>query len=466
MSGEPSGLRARARRLLETGLARYALAAAAFAGVALAAQYPASRLHAGSRLESSLFRSETAAKRIFLERQTAAMYLPQKGSLHYFWLGNDGLAASSVWIKSATYVSREFNYRYSGRKFAWLKKLYGTVVDLDPHWQGACKLGAMLLSAVGEDPGGALEILDKGIAANPDSWRLCYEAGLVCLLAPGRSGDAARYFRMAALRPGCPDVVRQVIPRVVAEAGRVDLAIHHARDLADRFRDEAMGESMVRVLKELVSRQEERLLGRAGARFRERRGSPPRELSDVRRAFMMKEFDMAWAEATNVFADEHERLLALYRERNPDAAGDAGLESVVALGFLNRAVVDGSFPAPESADALGRPFRYHPPTGTVRSEGLAAVDVRRTLGILNAASVKFRSVEGRFASSLDEIARFFVEWIRAGRSLQQGWTEAFKDGRAPVHPLAPWGERYIHDPATGRVHASWPEEAQPRIGTE
>jgi hypothetical protein len=432
--------------------------------VALTAQFPASRLHGKSRLGSSLFRGETDAKRILLERQTTSMYLPHGRSLHYFWLGNDGLAANSVWIRSATYVSREFSYRYSGRKFAWLKKLYGTVVDLDPHWQGACKLGAMLLSAVGEDPGGALELLDKGISANPDSWRLCYEAGLVCLLAPGRSGDAARYFRMAALRPGCPDVVRQVIPRVVAEAGQVDLAIHHARDLADRFRDEAMGESMVRVLKELVSRQQERLLGRAVARFRERKGTPPRALSEVRRAFMMKKFDMAWAEATRVFADEHERLLALYRERNPDAPADTGLERVVASGFLNEAVIDGSFPAPESTDALGRPFRYHAPTGTVRSEGLAAVDVRRTLAVLRAGSVKFRSAEGRFASSLDDIARFFAEWIRAGRSLQQGWTEVFKDGRAPVHPLAPWGERYIYDPATGGVRASWPEEARTKQG--
>ena len=220
------------------------------------------------------------------------MYLPQGRSLHYFWLGNDGLAASFIWLKSVTYVSREFSYRYRGRKFEWLKKLYGTVVDLDPHWQGACKLGALLLSVVGENPDGALGLLDKGIAANPDSWRLCYEAGLACLFAPGRSKRAARYFRMATLKPGCPDYVRQIIPRIVAETGRIDLAIYHARSLANRFRGEALGESMARVLGELVSRQEERLLERAISRFREQKGSPPEELIDLRRALMMKEFDV------------------------------------------------------------------------------------------------------------------------------------------------------------------------------
>jgi hypothetical protein len=102
----------------------------------------------------------------------------------------------------------------------------------------------------------------------------------------------------------------------------------------------------------------------------------------------------------------------------------------------------------------------------VRSEGLAALDAKRTLGILRAGSAKFRAVETRFASSLKDISRFFKEWIEAGKSLQQTWTEIFKDGRAPAHPLEAWGESYIYAPATGAVHASWPEEAKPQIGEE
>jgi len=458
--------RAGAARTFRSGRARCALVAAALAGLALAAQFPASRLHADSRLDSSLFRAETDEKKIFLERQTTSMYLPRSRSLHYFWLGNDDVAASTIWMKSATYMSREFSYRYAGRKFEWLKKLYGIVADLAPRWQGACRLGGLLLSAVGGDPGGALELLDGGIAANPDSWRLCYEAGLVCLLAPGRSGDAARYFRMATLRPGCPDVVRQIIPRVMAEAGRSDLAIHHARGLAERFRDnKAMRESMVRVLRELVARHEERLLTRAVEVFRLRKRALPGALDDLRRAGLLREFDLAWAEATKAHADEHERLLALYRERNPGPAAEVGIADVVASGFLNTAVTAGSFPAPESTDAMGKPFRYHGSTGTVRSEGVAAIGVGRMLPILRGATAIHRRTEGRFASSLDELARFYAEWIRAGKSLQQGWTEAFKDGRAPMHPLSAWGERYTYDPPTGAIYATWPEEARQRATT-
>lgn len=111
---------------------------------------------------------------------------------------------------------------------------------------------------------------------------------------------------------------------------------------------------------------------------------------------------------------------------------------------------------------MGRPFRYHAPTGALRSEGVARIDALRTLAVLRAASGKFRSVRSRFASSLDETAEFFGEWIREGRPLEQSWHVVFKDGRAPVHPLAPWGERYVYDPGTGRVDASWPDVAPAR----
>jgi hypothetical protein len=152
--------------------------------------------------------------------------------------------------------------------------------------------------------------------------------------------------------------------------------------------------------------------------------------------------------------------------RNPDAPAETPLAEAVGKGTLNAAVLDGAFPEPESTDALGKSFRFHAPSGTVRSEGLAALDARRTLGILRAGSAKFRSDRSRFASSLDEMAAFFVEWMSQGKSLQQTWTEVFKDGRSPAHPLAAWGESYIYDPKTGSVHTTWPEKAKPQIGTE
>jgi hypothetical protein len=173
-------------------------------------------------------------------------------------------------------------------------------------------------------------------------------------------------------------------------------------------------------------------------------------------------FDRFWAEEHVLYKAEHERLVELARARASDLPGAAlsalqagNVESLVASGFLNDAVLRGAFPAPERADPLGKRWLHHAPTGIVRSEGHAEIEVPRVLAILQTASNLFKRREGKLAASLDEIARYIGEWTRAGKQLDQEVTELLKSGTAPDHPLAAWGERYLYDPATGSVDATW-----------
>ena len=488
--GAASTITARARRLLHRVDVRFAIAAVAVLAAAVLFQLPASSLHARSRLRSAGFgrpsprlrsASVAAAKEggdgrdegegaqgggnqpdwsdIDLMRQTFAMYLPRTRSLHYFWLGNDGLAAAYTWIRAPGYVSRE--WKQKDRKFEWLRKLYGTTVELDPRWEGACVVGARVLAAVGRDPSGSLDLLAKGMVENPDSWRLPYEAGQVCLLSPGRARDAARYFRMADLRPGRPDFIRRIIARLYEEAGQLDLAIRYARDLAAKHEGRPLGEAAKEVLKELAARACERLLNAAVEGFSARHGRPPSSVADLRRAGSMAAFDRFWAEEHVLYKAEHEQLVISAQTGASDPSRATDVKSLVASGFLNAAVLRGTFPAPERADPLGKRWLISAPTGTVRSEGHAEITVPRVCAVLQTASNLFKRREGRLAASLDEIARYFGEWTRAGRQLDQQVTELLKSGTAPGHPLAAWGERYLYDPATGKVDATWSSFTKP-----
>ena len=95
-----------AKKLLGRVEVRFAIAGIALLAAAVLFQLPASSLHARSRLASAGFGggpdegegAQGEGKQpdwsdIDLMRQTFAMYLPRSRSLHYFWLGNDGLAA-------------------------------------------------------------------------------------------------------------------------------------------------------------------------------------------------------------------------------------------------------------------------------------------------------------------------------------------------------------------------------------
>jgi hypothetical protein len=444
------------------------LLAASCAGLlagAVLSQRSAARLHADSRLKASPFEWSGEAEKSLLQRRRFAMYLPERRSLHFASLGNDSLAADAVWIKTAGYVTREYADREGrsapGRKFEWLSKLYGTVQELDPLWENGCRVGAMILAAVGGEPSGSVELLERGMRERPDSWRLPFEAGVTCLLWPGHAEDAARYFKMASLRPGCPELVRQIIPKLAAEAGRLEQAIRLARERAVAFgAGHYMGEAARAQLREFVSRLLERELAGAVRRFREATGRSPDGLSELRRMGELVSFDYHFAGARVVFEEKLKELVRLFRSLHPEKAPEGGFDELARegftrvladSGFLHAMVVMEKYPAPEREDAYGRPFLYHAPTGTVRSEGLAEVVAKRTRDALQGASNLFRRRTGRRARSLEELAGYFAERIRRGLPMPQDWTLTFEGGRPPEHPLAAWGDRYVYDPETGEV---------------
>lgn len=449
---------------------RFGIAAAALLALAVPFQFPATRLHAASRLESSPFKWTSDLDRQVLEKKAYFLYLPKENSLRFFSLGNDALAASYVWIKAAGYVTREFGTRTGAaatereaasdreasaeRKFEWLSKLYDTVLDLDPHWVGACRVGAMILAAVGRDPSGAIDLLERGMGANPDSWILPYEAGVTMLMWPGHEEEAARYFKMAAQRPMDPErkeTIRHIIPRLVAEAGRLEEAIRLARKRAFDFEGQAIGEASKGRLREFVSRQLELDLEEAVAEFREREGRFPADVAEIRRAGLLAKFDFHFTEAIFVFPDRLDALRGLFRRMYPQAPTLKDLTALARSGFLHKMVVAGLFEPPEWRDTYGKPFLYHAPSGTLRSEGLAEVDATGTARILNSAAVAFRMRMGRRPKSLQELTEHFWRRITRGGQLRSEWGPVFENGRPPDHPLAAWGWAYEYDAATGRI---------------
>lgn len=446
---------------------RFALAAGVALVVAVFLQLPAARLHAESRLMSSPFKWATDAEKRKDEKQSYLLYLPKENSLRFFSLGNDALAAEYVWIKAAGYVTREWSTPDGGKegdreagaqeKFEWLSKLHNTVQDLDPHWVGACRLGAMVLAAVGKDPGGAIGLLERGMSANPDSWLLAYEAGVTNLMWPGHEKEAVRYFKAAArlcTDPERREGIRLVIPRLVAETGRIDAAIGYARERAVLFKGEAMGEAAKRQLVEFVARQMELDLREAVTKFRELNGRFPADLAEIRRAGFLEKFDFHFAQAAVVFEDRLKGLLRLFRAMNPGAPPLEGLADYTPLmrsGFLGRMIHEGRFDPPEWRDTYGRPFLYHAPTGTLRSEGYAEVRARWTVAVLGAAAKIYRRRNGRLPASLQELCAYFGQRVAEGRQLDQSWAEIFKTGRPPEHPLSAWGWEYVYDTETGRV---------------
>jgi tetratricopeptide (TPR) repeat protein len=100
-------------------------------------------------------------------------------------LGFNGLVSAWYWMRTLQYVGRKV-MGFSGKlqmddlrplDLRILGPLLNNTTTLDPQFMAAYEYGAMVLSAVDDDE--AIKLLQKGIAANPSSWKLYQYLGYI-----------------------------------------------------------------------------------------------------------------------------------------------------------------------------------------------------------------------------------------------------------------------------------------------
>src|SRR5262249_11094272 len=96
-------------------------------------------------------------------------------------LGYNGLMACIYWTRAVQYFgNRHYDY---ARSYNELAPLLEITTNLDPHLIPAYQFGASFLAP--RPPGGAgqpvkaIQLMEFGIANNPDDWHLYYDLGFV-----------------------------------------------------------------------------------------------------------------------------------------------------------------------------------------------------------------------------------------------------------------------------------------------
>ncbi|MBI2423402.1 MAG: hypothetical protein HYV27_11285 [Candidatus Hydrogenedentes bacterium] len=150
------------------------------------------------------------------------MYLPNQKLLKHFTAGLDTIVADLLWLQCIQYIG----YQIQGdRSFKWLQAMIETVVDLDPCFVDAYRYGGMFLAALKADDDAGLQLLHRGIVANPKVWVLPYEASLIYLLNRGTEPNskirAAHYVTMSAATGTGPEFVTKLAETL---HGQYDLA--------------------------------------------------------------------------------------------------------------------------------------------------------------------------------------------------------------------------------------------------
>jgi tetratricopeptide (TPR) repeat protein len=196
-------------------------------------------------------------------------------------LAFNGVAADWYWLKSLQYVGRKvINYEdthagqfdlsgLSSLDLRLLPSLLRMATTLDPQFLEPYYYGALILPDLNRDE--AIALLNQGIAANPDKWRLYQHLGYVYW----QSGDhqkASEVYAAGANIPGAPPWMMAMSARMKAEGGAGQEAREMYMHLSEASDDPNVKEMVQKQLMRLDSVEERDKIRRILADYKVRAG--------------------------------------------------------------------------------------------------------------------------------------------------------------------------------------------------
>ena len=205
--------------------------------------------------------------------------LPTKEMVELLSLDHRGAAAdylfTQVSIHSGSLMWKPLDIKFDSR---WAYGMMDLVTDLDPGYREAYLMSGMGLIHNFSDANLALPILEKGMAANPDSWELPYWYGYDQYFYLDDSATASKYFMMAARKPGAPKTNWGLLVNVSRESGYYENAYWAMQVMYESAKSEKVKTIYA---KKLVQLQNVLLIQKAADAYAREKGIFPANLGEI-----------------------------------------------------------------------------------------------------------------------------------------------------------------------------------------
>jgi len=220
---------------------------------------------------------------------TTPLYVSSGKLLRDLSLGYEGLLADIYWTRAVQYYGRE---RLSGHpRFDLLGPLLRITTTLDPHLIIAYRFGAVFLAE--KPPGGAgqpaeaLQLLRRGIVANPQYWRLWQDLGFIYYWDLHDYRAAARVFRAGSERPGAEIWMKTLAAAVAAKGGDLRTSQVLWAQIYRATEDETVRKSALAHLEALKAAQDLEELDRVLVFYEKQAGHRAGSLKDLVRSGLL-----------------------------------------------------------------------------------------------------------------------------------------------------------------------------------
>lgn len=202
-------------------------------------------------------------------------------------LGFNALVADWYWMRSLQYVGRKIEAHegaiqiddLSALNLKILAPLLDNATTLDPQFLAAYQYGAIVLPAV--DVEAAVKLINKGIAANPQAWRLHSYLGYI-YWQQNRFSEASAAYAAGARIEGAPAWLAAMSAQMATKGGSRDTARAIYQNMYQQADDEQTKQLALSRLLQLQSLDEmDALRDSVLAAHRTRTGSCPRAWREV-----------------------------------------------------------------------------------------------------------------------------------------------------------------------------------------
>lgn len=204
--------------------------------------------------------------------------LPRGEVLRPALLGFHHLGADLLWLR----IVQVFGERVvTDRDYEWLYHALDVVTTLDPQYAYVYDAGGTILAEFANRVDLSNQLLEKGMQANPASWRLPFVLGFNHFFHLQNYLKAGEYMGMAAKIPGRPYYVDTLAARLFVEGGSPTMALQYLEAMLQQTGDPQLKEIYTNKYREVLVARDLRILDAAVVQYRKAHGQPVRGLSDL-----------------------------------------------------------------------------------------------------------------------------------------------------------------------------------------
>lgn len=204
-------------------------------------------------------------------------------------LGYDALLADIYWTRGVQYYGQRIGDAHT--KFESLGPLLDIATTLDPKLMVAYRFGAIFLSeprAIGAGRTDlAVNLVQKGIQANPEQWILNYDLGFLYYWRLKDYPKAAQVYAEGGKKPHAPLIMTLMAARVAQKGNDLDTSRMIFLQLYESSKDKNVRKAAMRELRALKAQEDEMHLDEIIQDYHKRFGHYPASTKEMVAAGML-----------------------------------------------------------------------------------------------------------------------------------------------------------------------------------